>query len=252
MTTPSTIDPSEVEKFSKMATEWWDPNGKFKPLHRLNPVRLEYIRTKVTEHFNLEKQDCPFEGLRLLDVGCGGGLLTEPMRRLGANAVGIDASEKNIKTAQARAEKTGVIPDYRVTSAEALAESEPESFDILLAMEVVEHVADPGLFIASCAKLLKPGGVMFHATLNRTLKSFLFAIIGAEYILGWLPRGTHEYKKFLKPEEVESMLSASGIRPSHLTGVTFNPLTKEWNLSHDRSVNYMGCGVKESRRDTLL
>lgn len=235
----TTIDQSEVDRFSAMAAEWWDPTGKFRPLHKFNPVRIAYIRDKVTEHFGRDpKSHRPFEGLRLLDIGCGGGLLSEPMARLGANVLGADASEKNIGIAKAHAEQSGVVVDYRAVTAEALA-ADDEKFDILLNMEVVEHVSDVPFFIETCATMVKPGGLMFVATINRTFKAAALAIVAAENILRWLPRGTHQYEKLVRPEEIEGPLNSAGMQVIARTGVFFNPLQNQWNLSRDMDVNYM-------------
>lgn len=235
----TTIDQSEVDRFSAMAAEWWDPTGKFRPLHKFNPVRIAYIRDKVTEHFGRDpKSHRPLEGLRLLDIGCGGGLLSEPMARLGANVLGADASEKNIGIAKAHAEQSGVVVDYRAVTAEALA-ADDEKFDILLNMEVVEHVSDVPFFIETCATMVKPGGLMFVATINRTFKAAALAIVAAENILRWLPRGTHQYEKLVRPEEIEGPLNSAGMQVIARTGVFFNPLQNQWNLSRDMDVNYM-------------
>jgi len=235
----STVDAAEIEKFSAMAAEWWDPAGKFKPLHKFNPVRLGYIRDHLCRHFGLDaRSPRPLEGKRLLDIGCGGGLLAEPMTRLGAQVVGADASENNIKTASVHAAQQGLEIDYRCTSAEALAEA-GETFDIVLNMEVIEHVADVGLFVDASAAMVRPGGVMFVATLNRTLKAFALAIVGAEYVLGWLPRGTHQWDKFITVAELRQHLTASGLEVSDISGVVYNPLADEWRLSRDTDVNYM-------------
>jgi 2-polyprenyl-6-hydroxyphenyl methylase / 3-demethylubiquinone-9 3-methyltransferase len=235
----TTIDPAEVEKFSKMAAEWWNPKGKFGVLHKFNPVRLAMIKEQVCARFALDPYDPkPFTGLRFLDIGCGGGLLTEPMARLGAEIVGVDPSEKNIKTATVHAEEQGLGIAYRKGVAEDL-ESEGELFDVVLNMEVIEHVANPQAFTGSCARMLKPRGLMFVATLNRTLKSFGFAIIGAEYVLGWLPKGTHQWEKFIKPAELTSWLGESGMDVKFETGVIYHPLTQEWRRARDMDVNYM-------------
>lgn len=235
----TTIDQSEVDRFSAMAAEWWDPTGKFRPLHKFNPVRIAYIRDKVTEHFGRDpKSHRPLEGLRLLDIGCGGGLLSEPMARMGANVLGADASEKNIGIAKAHAEQSGVIVDYRAVTAEALA-ADDEKFDIVLNMEVVEHVSDVPFFIETCATMVKPGGLMFVATINRTFKAAALAIVAAENILRWLPRGTHQYEKLVRPEEIEGPLNSAGMQVIARTGVFFNPLQNQWNLSRDMDVNYM-------------
>jgi 2-polyprenyl-6-hydroxyphenyl methylase/3-demethylubiquinone-9 3-methyltransferase len=233
------LDPAEVEKFSKIAAEWWNPKGKFAVLHVFNPVRLAYIKEQVTARFARDPYDRrPFQGLKFLDIGCGGGLLTEPMARLGAEITGVDPSEKNIATASVHAEEQDLAIDYRVTTAEDLAER-GESFDVILNMEVIEHVADPSAFVQTCARLLKPSGLIFIATLNRTLKSFGLAIVGAEYVLGWLPRGTHQWEKFIKPDELEAWLTASGLKQLDRTGVAYNPFSGEWRRAHDMDVNYM-------------
>ena len=242
------VDPSEIANFAAMADEWWDERGKFKPLHKFNPIRIGYIRDTVIAHFGLSLDDAvislrPFEGLRILDIGCGGGLLSEPMARLGGTVVGADASEKNIQIAALHAEKSGLNIDYRHTTAEALAEA-GEQFDVILNMEVIEHVADIDGFVAACSKLLKPGGIMFIATLNRTAKSFAFAIVGAEYVLRWLPKGTHNWRKFLKPSEVARLVRANGLTLRDMAGATYNPIEDRWRLSRDYSVNYMLAAVK--------
>ena len=235
----TTIDAGEVDRFSRMAQEWWDPTGKFRPLHKFNPVRLTYIRDKVIEHFGGDKRSLkPFDGLRVLDIGCGGGLLSEPISRMGAEMVGADASETNIEVAKIHAEQSGTDVDYRATTAEALADA-GEQFDVVLNMEVVEHVSDVDLFLSSCAKMVKPGGLMFVATINRTPKAMALAIVGAEYVLRWLPRGTHQYDKLVRPEEIEGPLSASGMGIIDRNGVTYSPLSDRWNLSRDMEVNYM-------------
>lgn len=230
----STIDEGEVDKFSRIADEWWDEKGKFKPLHQMNPVRLSYIREKSIKHFGLADDFAPFKSLSVLDIGCGGGLLTEPMARLGANITGIDASEKNIAVAKARQAKTGLEIDYRAGRVEDLT----EKFDIILNMEVVEHVADQKLFLESCAKLLNPKGLMFLATINRTPKSFAFAIVGAEYVLRLLPRGTHDWKKFPKPSELNAIIEPH-LKLVDMKGVHYNPFSQNFSLVDDVSVNYM-------------
>jgi 2-polyprenyl-6-hydroxyphenyl methylase/3-demethylubiquinone-9 3-methyltransferase len=240
----TTINDEELAKFSAMADEWWDPQGKFKPLHRFNPVRLGYIREHAIAHFGKNGHARrPLEGLRFLDIGCGGGLLSEPMARLGAEVVGIDPAERNVRTAEAHARQTGVTIDYRVTTAEALAAA-GEKFDVVLNMEVVEHVADVPLYMKSCADLAKPGGLMFVATINRTPRAFALAIVGAEYVLRWLPRGTHEFRKFLTPEEIEALIARNGMRVIDKTGVVYNPLADEWRRSRDMGVNYMVLAAK--------
>ena len=235
----TTIDESEVDRFSRMAADWWNPTGKFKPLHKFNPVRLSYIRQTVIEHFGLDAGTArPFEGLRLLDIGCGGGLLSEPMARLGAEVVGADASETNIEIARLHAGQSGLDIDYRATTSEAL-EAAGESFDVVLNMEVVEHVSDVDLYMKSCAAMVRPGGLMVVATINRTMKAYGLAIIGAEHILRWLPKGTHQYEKLVTPQELEDALAGTGVDIVRRTGVSFNPLADEWRLSRDMDVNYM-------------
>jgi 2-polyprenyl-6-hydroxyphenyl methylase / 3-demethylubiquinone-9 3-methyltransferase len=235
----SSLDPAEVEKFSKMAAEWWNPKGKFGVLHKFNPVRLAYIKEQVCARLGLDPmQREPFKGLRFLDIGCGGGLLCEPMARLGASVVGVDPSEKNIKTALVHAVEVELDIDYRCGTAEDLAAS-GELFDVILNMEVIEHVANQAAFTATCVSLMKPSGLMFVATLNRTLKSFGLAIVGAEYVLGWLPKGTHEWEKFVKPSELKKWLSAVGAEVSAESGVTYHPIAGEWRKAKDMDVNYM-------------
>lgn len=235
----TTLDPAEVEKFSRIADEWWDPKGKFRPLHIMNPTRLAFITEQLAARFgrNLDEPQ-PLKGLRLLDIGCGGGLLSEPMARLGAQVVGVDASEKNIAVARLHAQQSALTIDYRATTAEALADA-GERFDIILNTEVIEHVQDPALLINACGRMLKPGGMMIITTLNRTAKSFALAIVGAEYVLRWLPRGTHDWKRFLKPSEIARMLRAAGLDHLHSAGMTFDPIRNRWSLSDDLSVNYL-------------
>ncbi|MFN4184665.1 MAG: bifunctional 2-polyprenyl-6-hydroxyphenol methylase/3-demethylubiquinol 3-O-methyltransferase UbiG [Hyphomonas sp.] len=237
--TPS-IDTAEVAKFSAMAADWWNPDGKFKPLHRFNPTRLKFIRETAERQFGLSKgQLKPLEGLRLLDIGCGGGLVSEPMARLGASVTGVDASEANIKTALTHAAEQGLTIDYRAGTAEGLLASGEAPFDIVLNMEVVEHVADPAQFLKDTAELVKPGGLMIVATLNKTAKALATAVIGAEYILRWLPPGTHDWSKFLAPEDVVAPLESAGLETDTPIGVSFHPLSGAWKLSEDTSVNYM-------------
>lgn len=239
MSAQTTIDQAEVDKFSAMATEWWDPSGKFRPLHKFNPVRLSYIKEQVCAHFSRQPNDRqPFKGLRFLDIGCGGGLLAEPMARLGAEIIGADASDTNIEIAKIHAEQTDVAIDYRATTAESLQEN-GEKFDVVLNMEVVEHVADVNLFMTACANMVKPGGLMFVATINRTPKAKALAIFMAENILRWLPKGTHDYEKLVRPEELAAPLNAAGMEVIDQTGVFFNPLLDRWNKSRDMDVNYM-------------
>lgn len=241
----TTIDPGEIEKFQAMAAEWWNPEGKFKPLHMLNPCRLDYITAQIAAEFERDLAvDQPFEGLRILDIGCGGGLLSEPMARLGATVVGADAAERNIPVARIHAEEQGLQIDYRHTSAEALAEA-GEVFDIVLNMEVVEHVADPQTYLNACHQLLRPGGLMVCSTLNRNPKSYVMAIIGAEYVMRWLPKGTHEWSKFITPEELYTLLEKAGMTPVDKKGFVFNPITWSWGLSdRDLSVNYVTASVR--------
>jgi 2-polyprenyl-6-hydroxyphenyl methylase/3-demethylubiquinone-9 3-methyltransferase len=235
----TTIDTGEVERFSRLAAEWWNPNGKFKPLHKFNPVRLAYIRDQVAARFGRDPHSArPFDGLRVLDIGCGGGLLCEPLARLGAMVVGADASETNIEVAKLHAAEGNLTIDYRATTAEALADA-GEQFDVILNMEVVEHVSDVDLFISKTSAMVKPGGIMFVASINRTLKAWGLAIIGAEYVLRWLPRGTHQFEKLVRPEELETALQAGGLSVIDRSGVTFNPLSDRWGLSRDMDVNYM-------------
>ena len=237
--TATTIDAAEIAKFAAMADEWWDPRGKFKPLHKFNPVRLGYVRDKAIAHFGKDGSvRRPLEGLKILDIGCGGGLLSEPLARLGATMVGIDAGERNIGIARHHAEQSGLEIDYRATTAEALAAS-GERFDIVLNMEVVEHVDNVPLYMKSCADLVAPGGLMFTATINRTPRAYALAIVGAEYVLGWLPRGTHDFSKFLTPDEISALVSRNGLRVIDKVGVVFHPLADEWRQSRDTGVNYM-------------
>ena len=245
-TTRTTIDQGEVARFSALADEWWNPTGKFKPLHKFNPVRLAYITERVSEHFRRDpKGERPFQGLRFLDIGCGGGLLCEPMARLGAEVIGADASPTNIEVARIHAERSGLSIDYRCTTAEALADA-GETFDVILNMEVVEHVADVELYMEACCRMVRPGGLMFVATINRTLKAWALAIVGAEYVLRWLPRGTHQYEKLVKPSEVEAALSRGGMEVIEETGVFYNPVADEWRRSRDMDVNYMVLGGKRA------
>ena len=239
MTDSASIDSAEVAKFSAIAAEWWDPAGKFAPLHKFNPVRLSFIRTEAAGYFGRDGRSLrPFEGLSLLDIGCGGGLLSEPMARLGFAVTGADASEKNIGTAHAHAAQSGLPITYRAATAEALV-AEGLSFDVMLNMEVVEHVADVAAYLEACARLVKPGGLTFVATLNKTLKSLALAKIGAEYVLGWLPRGTHDWNRFVPPAELKKSLERAGLNILKTQGVSFDPLSWDWRLSSDVDVNYM-------------
>ena len=234
------VDPAEIDKFRAMAADWWSPTGKFAPLHKFNPVRLTYIRDTAAKHFGLDPDaKRPLEGLRLLDAGCGGGLVTEPMARLGAHAVGIDAGDKNIKAAMVHAEQVHVDADYRVGTVEGLIAAGEPKFDIVLALEVVEHVQDPAVFLKDCASLVAPGGLMIAATLNRTAKAFALAVVGAEHILRWLPVGTHEWSKLVTPDEMSKALTEAGLTIDESLGVSFSPLSGKWSLTRDLSVNYM-------------
>ena len=239
MTETSSVDEAEVAKFAAMADEWWDPRGKFAPLHRFNPIRLAFIRDHAAQHFGREEASLtPFQGLTLLDIGCGGGLLSEPMARLGFAVLGADASARNAGAAAAHAAATGLAIDYRPSTAEALAH-ERAQFDVVLNMEVVEHVADVGAYLEACANLVKPGGLMFVATLNKTLKSLALAKFGAEYVLGWLPRGAHDWNRFIEPAKLRAMLEKVGLKALRVQGVVFDPIAWRWRLSADISVNYM-------------
>lgn len=241
----STIDPSEVAKFEAMSNEWWDLEGKFKPLHMLNPCRLDYINEQIAMEFNKDlSQNLPFKGLRILDIGCGGGLLCEPMARLGASVVGADAASGNIPVAQIHARQSDLEIDYRHTTAEALA-NRGEKFDVVLNMEVVEHVAGPPTYLLACQKLLKPGGLHICSTLNRNPKSFLFAIIGAEWVMRWLPKGTHDWNKFITPDELFALLTEAGLLPVDRKGFVFDKIRWSWSLSAtDLSVNYVTASLK--------
>ncbi len=242
----STIDPKEIEKFTAMADEWWDEAGKFKPLHQFNPIRISYIRRKIIEHFALDAKAIKvFSDLKILDIGCGGGLISEPFARMGANVTAIDAGEKNIAIAKIHAEKSGLKIDYLATSAEELVET-GEKFDVVFALEIIEHVADVEAFVKSCAALVKPSGLVFIATLNRTLKSLALAKIAAEYILRWLPIGTHDWKKFLKPSEINSYANKNGLELKELEGFSYNLLKDEWSKSSDLDVNYIAVFFQKS------
>ena len=238
----NTINKKEIEKFSKISEEWWDPKGKFKPLHNFNPLRISYIKDNIIKSFNIQKKDKILSGVKILDIGCGGGLLCEPMSRLGAEVFGMDASEKNIEVAKIHAKKSNLNIKYFCSSPEKFKSD--LKFDVILNMEIVEHVEDVDFFLKSCTKFLKKNGIMFVATLNKTLKSYLFAIIGAEYILKWLPIGTHEWEKFVKPEELISMAKKYDLTLNDLGGVKLNLLTNNWELSTDKSVNYIAKFIK--------
>ncbi len=245
MVSATTVDPHEVAKFEAMAAEWWDPNGKFKPLHMLNPCRLDYIVDQITAEFGRDpKQVNSLKGLRILDIGCGGGLLSEPMARLGAEVVGADAAEGNLPVARVHAEQSGLDIDYRHVTAEAMA-ADGEQFDVVLNMEVIEHVADPQGFLTACQQLLKPGGLMICSTLNRNPKSYLVAIIGAEHVMRWLPKGTHEWQKFVTPDELFKLIEGAGLTPVDRKGFVFNPILWTWTISDkDLSVNYVTSSTK--------
>lgn len=245
MPSATTIDTAEVAKFEAMAAEWWDATGKFKPLHMMNPCRLDYITRQIAAEFGRDlTAERPFEGLRLLDIGCGGGLLAEPMARLGASVVGADAAAGNIRVAGIHAEQSGLNIDYRNTTAEALA-AEGERFDVVLNMEVIEHVASPPAYLRACFELLKPGGLMICSTINRNPKSFMVAIVGAEQVMRWLPRGTHDWAKFITPDELAGMIRDAGLEVVDRKGFVFNPLLWSWSISdRDLSVNYVTASVK--------
>ena len=238
-------DPAEIAKFEAMAAEWWDPKGKFKPLHMLNPCRLDYITEQIAAEFGRDlSAPAPFAGLRILDIGCGGGLLSEPMARLGADVVGADPAPRNIPVARIHAEQSGLEIDYRLTTAEELAEA-GEQFDVVLNMEVVEHVPDPQAYLTACQRLLRPGGLMICSTLNRNAKSFAMAIVGAEYVMRWLPRGTHEWRKFITPDELYGLIRGAGLEPVDRKGFVFNPVSWSWSVSaRDLSVNYVTASVR--------
>ena len=233
----NTINKKEIEKFSKIAAEWWNPNGKFKPLHKFNPIRIKYIKDNIIKKFNLNSSNKPLKTINILDIGCGGGLLSEPMSRLGANVVGIDASKKNIEVAKFHAKKNKLKINYICASPEILKIK--KKFDVILSMEIVEHVEDINFFIKKSSELLKKNGLMFIATLNKTLKSYMFAIVGAEYILKWLPIGTHDWNKFIKPDELIKITKINNLKLEKLDGMNFDLLTSEWNLSSNNSVNYI-------------
>ena len=238
----NTINKKEIEKFSKIAEEWWNPEGKFKPLHKFNPIRISYIKNNIIDTLNLEITKKPLNKIKILDIGCGGGLLSEPMSRLGADVVGIDASEKNIKVAKLHAKKNNLDIKYICASPENLKTD--YKFDVILNMEIIEHVDNIDFFLKSCSHLLKKNGIMFVATLNKTLKSYVFAIIGAEYIMRWLPIGTHSWEKFVRPDDLIKILKSYNLELNELTGMKFNLIRDEWSLSSDKSVNYIGKFIK--------
>ena len=238
----NTINKKEIEKFSKIAEEWWNPNGKFKPLHKFNPIRISYIKENIIKTFKLSQNKTPLKNIKILDIGCGGGLLSEPICRLGATVTAIDASKKNIEIAKIHAKKNNLKINYICTSPEKLKIQ--NQFDVILNMEIVEHVDNVNIFLKSCSKLLKKNGIMFVATLNKTLKSYIFAIVGAEYILRWLPIGTHDWEKFLKPEDLISILKKNSLIIEKVDGMTFNIMTDKWSVSKDKSVNYIAKFIK--------
>ena len=238
----SSVNKKEIEKFSKMAAEWWDPEGKFKPLHKFNPIRIKYIKDNIIYSFKLKSKEQPLQKINILDIGCGGGLLSEPMARLGANVTGIDASDKNIKIAKLHAKKNKLNINYFCSSPEKLKIK--KKFDVILNMEIIEHVEDINFFIKSCSKLLKKNGLMFVATLNKTLKSYVFAIIGAEYVLRWLPIGTHDWERFVKPEDLKNILSKNNLKIEKIDGMNFDIFKDEWNISKDTSINYIAKSLK--------
>ena len=239
------VDPAEMASFSRMAADWWDPTGPFKPLHIMNGARLDYIKQTVCEHFGLDPNaERPLTGLRVLDIGCGGGLLCEPMVRLGATVTGVDALERNLKTAKTHAEQVGVEVDYRHGTIEQMVEGGEAPYDVVLNMEVIEHVANPPEFMADCGAMVRPGGIMLCSTINRTLKAFALAIVGAEYVLRWLPRGTHQYAKLVKPVEITRWMSDAGLNITEQIGMSLNPITNVWTLSGDKSINYVTVGTK--------
>ncbi|MDA7587973.1 bifunctional 2-polyprenyl-6-hydroxyphenol methylase/3-demethylubiquinol 3-O-methyltransferase UbiG [Candidatus Pelagibacter sp.] len=238
----SSVNKKEIEKFSKMAAEWWDPSGKFKPLHKFNPIRIKYIKENIINNFKLKAKKRPLDKINILDIGCGGGLLSEPMTRLGANVTGIDASNKNITIAKLHAKKNNLKINYLCSSPEKLKVK--KKFDVVLNMEIIEHVEDINFFINSCSKLLKKDGLMFIATLNKTLKSYMFAIIGAEYVLRWLPIGTHDWEKFVRPEDLKKILSKNNLKLEKLDGMNFNIIKDEWSISSDTSINYIIKSIK--------
>ena len=238
----TSVNKKEIDKFSKMANEWWDPEGKFKPLHKFNPIRIKYIKENIINNFKLKNKLRPLSGINILDIGCGGGLLSEPMSRMGANVTGIDASDKNIQIAKLHAKKNKLKINYFCSSPEKLKIK--KKFDVILNMEIIEHVEDTDFFLKSCSKLLKKNGLMFVATINKTLKSYIFAIIGAEYVLRWLPIGTHEWEKFVKPEDLKKILMKYDLSLNKLEGMNFNIIKDEWSISRDLSVNYIAKFIK--------
>jgi 2-polyprenyl-6-hydroxyphenyl methylase / 3-demethylubiquinone-9 3-methyltransferase len=238
----NSVNSKEIQKFSKIAEEWWNPNGKFKPLHKFNPIRISYIKENIIESFNIIQKKTPLKNIKILDIGCGGGLLSEPMCRMGAEVTAIDASKKNIQVAKIHSKKNNLKIKYICTSPEKLKVT--NKFDVVLNMEIVEHVEDVDFFLKTCAKLLKKNGIMFVATLNKTLKSYVFAIVGAEYILRWLPIGTHEWEKFIKPDDLISILKKNDLKLDKIDGMKFNLLLDKWNISNDKTINYIAKFIK--------
>lgn len=235
----ASVDPAEIARFAAMAEEWWNPDGKFRPLHKFNPIRLQLIRDRLAAHFGRDPlQPAPLTGLRLLDIGCGGGLIAEPLARLGASVTGIDAADRNIRVATIHARQMGLDIDYRHAAAEELAAA-GEAYDAVLALEIVEHVADLNSFLGACTRLVKPDGLLTVATLNRTPQAYLLAIVGAEYVMRWLPRGTHDWRKFVRPAELAAALRPHGGQVREFTGVAYNPLSDSWRVTDDLAVNYM-------------
>ncbi|MGB0906446.1 MAG: bifunctional 2-polyprenyl-6-hydroxyphenol methylase/3-demethylubiquinol 3-O-methyltransferase UbiG [Maricaulaceae bacterium] len=234
------VDPAEMASFSRMAEDWWNPTGMFKPLHQMNGARIALIKEAICDHFHRDPDvELPLKGLRLLDIGCGGGLLCEPMTRLGAEVTGVDALEKTLKTAKTHAEQVGLEIDYRHGTIEQMVSANETPFDVVLNMEVIEHVVSPANFIKDCGAMVRPGGMMLCSTINRTMKAFLFAIVGAEYMLRWLPRGTHQYEKLVKPKELRRCILDAGLEPDEAIGMNLNPITQKWTMSNDLAINYV-------------
>jgi len=238
----NSVNSKEIEKFSKIAEEWWNPNGKFKPLHKFNPIRILYIKENIVKTFKINQKKTPLKNIKILDIGCGGGLLSEPMCRLGADVTAIDASKKNISIAKLHSKKNNLKIRYLCTSPEKLKIK--KKFDVILNMEIVEHVEDVEFFLKSCSNLLKKNGIMFVATLNKTLKSYIFAVVGAEYVLRWLPIGTHEWEKFIKPDDLINILKKNNLKLDRIDGMKFNLLLDKWNVSRDKSINYIAKFIK--------
>ncbi len=241
------VDPAEMASFSRMAEDWWNPTGMFRPLHEMNGARLEFIKTAICEHFHRDPEaEFPLKGLRVLDIGCGGGLLCEPITRLGAQVTGVDALERNLKTAKTHAEQMGLEIDYRHGTIEQMVEAGEPVYDVVLNMEVIEHVANPPEFMADCGAMVREGGIMICSTINRTMKAFAFAIVGAEYVLRWLPRGTHQFEKLVKPVEIQRWLKDAGLQTQDSVGMNLNPITRNWKFSDDLSINYVTVATRAS------